>query len=104
MLHFHKEHPHTVKLQVPLSLIGINEPDEMPDHILGYDRTGSHTFQIAASLNKEGILEKGYADVIKSIYEGGMDRAKGYFNCWAANEDGSELDIDARCMMPAQPW
>jgi hypothetical protein len=91
--------PHTIKLQLPMTF------DGSVDAILGYDRLRTRTFEIGASNNDPDVFQ----EVVRAIRESGVSGGlKGYVNAWAANEHsreaGGNLDVDLRCMRPAQPW
>jgi len=96
---FRVDKPHTVKLQLPMT------SDLRVDAILGYDRLRRRTFEIQASNNDPAVFQETVRAIRESGVSGGL---KGYVNVWAANEHsreaGGSLDVDLRCMRPAQPW
>ena len=94
---FEKDDTKLVKLQLP---VGTDlKPTSDPANIAGYDRLRSRTFLILRDGNPD------FDELVRVIRTHGLNGgAKGYFGAWGANEDGSELDIDVRCMAPARPF
>ena len=97
-------HPHTVKLQLPMDF-GCDCSSVDPV-LLGYTRLADRIFEVRSSVNEDAAFQT----IVRAIRERGQAGGlKGYFNAWAATEcnikEGTqELDIDARCMKPPQPF
>ena len=92
-------HPHTVKLQLPIG--GLTDRSSL----LGYTRLLDRIFEVRPADNRQAFTE-----LVSAIRERGqVGGLKGYFNAWAASPPNidtltQELDIDARCMKPAQAF
>jgi hypothetical protein len=97
---FSPGHPHTVKLQLPML-----DHAGGGSHLLGYTRLLDRVFEVRPTDNPQAFVE-----LTNAIRERGqVGGLKGYFNAWAFGEVNidsltHELDIDARCMRPAQAF
>ena len=104
--------PHTIKVQVPMSPNRVASGSSGSSDGLGglsllcYTRVADRIFEIRGSANDSGP----FSEVVQAVRERGLQGGlKGYFNAWAAGDfnpaDKTQvLDIDARCMKPAQAF
>ena len=92
-------HSHTVKLQLPVAQLSEH------GHLLGYTRLFDRIFEVRSTNNPQA-----FSELVCAIRERGQAGGlKGYFNAWPAgvfNIDSleQEIDIDVRCMKPAQAF
>jgi hypothetical protein len=100
---FKTGHPHTIKVQLPLSMTEDSSDDAV---LMAYTRLSDRIFEIRSDANGREAFREIVSNIRRHGPAGGL---KGYFNAWAAGEynaeeKSQELNIDARCMKPAQAF